>query len=235
MQNNTNTINIADIVNKNIDLHTIDENIKFKLENISLLENLSEKNSIIDDKYVVVKLICDNKIKYFLKHIEKKINKNLIKNKINSSININIDYDLIKCKDYYQFYFENIKEHLKSLINSFNIKKNYDICLSYKIEMVLDKNNYAKYKLIWILHNIEINNDSIIINEDEDNEFDIDFEDIKDILIKNIDIKLRNKINIVNELNNEIDNIKKIKYELQNNFEANYESIDKYDNIINQL
>ena len=173
-------INYDDNDFKKINKETIKQTV-FKLNDIYLLDNVS---TIFHDniEYTVIKIICNKKIKIFLKNIEKYL----------EDINILIDYDINTNNDYYKII---LNKKIVKLNNNLDINTPYDIGLSIY--------NQDNNKILWKLYSIEIN------NKIEEFECEPDYESIIDNLLNKIikkKYKLKNNIIKLEELYNNIKN-----------------------------
>jgi len=175
-----NIINYDDNDFKKINKETIKQTV-FKLNDIYLLDNVS---TIFHDniEYTVIKIICNKKIKIFLKNIEKYL----------EDIDILIDYDINTNNDYYKII---LNKKIIKLNNNLDINTPYDIGLSIY--------NQDNNKILWKLYSIEIN------NKIEEFECEPDYESIIDNLLNKIikkKYKLKNNIIKLEELYNNIEN-----------------------------
>lgn len=173
-------INYDDNDFKKINKETIKQTV-FKLNDIYLLDNVS---TIFHDniEYTVIKIICNKKIKIFLKNIEKYL----------EDIDILIDYDINTNNDYYKII---LNKKIVKLNNNLDINTPYDIGLSIY--------NQDNNKILWKLYSIEIN------NKIEEFECEPDYESIIDNLLNKIikkKYKLKNNIIKLKELYNNIKN-----------------------------
>lgn len=173
-------INYDDNDFKKINKITIKQTI-FKLNDIYLLDNVS---TIFHDniEYTVIKIICNKKIKIFLKNIEKYL----------EDIDILIDYDINTNNDYYKII---LNKKIVKLNNNLDINTPYDIGLSIY--------NQDNNKILWKLYSIEIN------NKIEEFECEPDYESIIENLLNKIikkKYKLKNNIIKLEELYNNIKN-----------------------------
>ena len=190
-----NIINYDDNDLTNITESTIMRTI-FKLNDIYLLDNVSTIifNNI---EYTLIKIICNKKIKIFLKNIEKYFE--------DEDINILIDYDINTNNDYYKII---LNKKIVKLNKNLDINTPYDIGLS-----IYSKDNN---KILWKLYSIEIN------NKIEEFECEPDYESLMENLLNKIikkKYKLKNNIenleilykNIKNNFSiSEIDNYNKL-------------------------
>ena len=177
-----NIINYDDNDLTNITESTIMRTI-FKLNDIYLLDNVSTIifNNI---EYTLIKIICNKKIKIFLKNIEKYFE--------DEDINILIDYDINTNNDYYKII---LNKKIDKLNKNLDINTPYDIGLS-----IYSKDNN---KILWKLYSIEIN------NKIEEIECEPDYESIIDNLLNKIikkKYKLKNNIDKLEKLYNNIKN-----------------------------
>lgn len=189
---------------------------KLNILNVKLLE----KPIIINDddiEYTLLKIICNRKIKVFLKTIEKILNDDNDDN--DENIRISINYDIHKNNDYYELL---LNKKIEQILENININETYNICIS-----LVDK------ILLWKLHSIEINDDNKLINNDliendiNVDDFDPDYEDIINSLKKEAEL-------IIINMNSNIDGLKKQRNELNdivNNFEIN--KIQEYRELLN--
>lgn len=189
---------------------------KFNLIDIKFLEKPTEIQDN-DKSYTLIKIICNKKVKVFLKNIERILNNDEDTDK---NISVSINYNIEKNKDYYELI---LNKKINELLNrDFNINENYNIVVS-----LVDK------LLLWKIHSIEINDNNKLINEDliendlylED--FDPDYEEIVNSLKEEIN-------SILNIINFDIDKLTKKKFNLENilnNIDLN--KLEDYRNLLN--
>ena len=173
-------VNYDDNDLKKIKKETIKQTV-FKLNDIYLLDNISTifHNNI---EYTVIKIICNKKIKIFLKNIEKYL----------EDIAMLIDYDINTNNDYYKII---LNKKIVKLNNNLDVNIPYDIGLSIY--------NQDNNKILWKLYSIEIN------NKIEEIECEPDYESIIDNLLNKIikkKYKLKNNIDKLEKLYNNIKN-----------------------------
>ena len=187
---------------------------KFNLEYIKLLE----KPSVItdeDNSYTLIKLICNQKLKVFLKNIEKILNDD---EDNDDNILVSINYDINKNVDYYELLLNKKIDAL--LDDNFNINENYNIVVSLTDKM-----------LLWKIHSIEINDDNKLINNSEENyvdtdDFEPDYEELTNELKRNIKKNIK-------KINKNIKELKSKKNELENilnNIDLN--KLEDYNNLL---
>ena len=215
-----NTIDYDDICLESFESNNILYNT-FNINNIKLLENPIEITND-DNTYTLLKIICNKKLKIFLKRIENILNNN------DNDILVSINYDIRTNKDYYELLLNKRIEQL--LDKNLNINEYYNISVSL-VEKVL----------LWKIHSIEINNENKLIkdfveieNDINVEEFDPDYEEILNSLKKE-------SKQIINNINSNIDKLnvdkKKIE-EIFNNLDFNKieeyrNSLDLYSNYLN--
>ena len=189
---------------------------KFNLINIKFLEKPTE---ILDNdkSYTLMKIVCNRKLKVFLKNIERILNDDE-DNEYNILVSIN--YCIKKNNDYYELL---LNKKINELLDmDFNIDENYNIVVSLTDKL-----------LLWKIHSIEINDNNKLINQDliendlylED--FDPDYEEIVNSLKEEIN-------SVLNNINLDIDKLSKNKIELENilnNLDLN--KLEDYRNLLN--
>ena len=189
---------------------------KFNLIDIKFLEKPTE---ILDNdkSYTLIKIICNRKLKVFLKNIERILNDD---EDNEDNILVSINYCIEKNKDYYELLLN--KKINELLDTDFNINENYNIVVSLTDKL-----------LLWKIHSIEVNDNNKLINPDL-LENDLDLEDF-DPDYEEIVISLKEEINcILNNINLEIEKINKNKIELENilnNLDLN--KLEDYRNLLN--
>lgn len=189
---------------------------KFNLIDIKFLEKPTE---ILDNdkSYTLIKIICNRKLKVFLKNIERILNDD---EDNEDNILVSINYCIEKNKDYYELLLN--KKINELLDTDFNINENYNIVVSLTDKL-----------LLWKIHSIEVNDNNKLINPDL-LENDLDLEDF-DPDYEEIVISLKEEINcILNNINLDIDKLNKNKIELENilnNLDLN--KLEDYRNLLN--
>jgi len=189
---------------------------KFNLINIKFLEKPTE---ILDNdkSYTLMKIICNRKLKVFLKNIERILNDNQVNE---DNILVSINYSIKTNKDYYELLLNRKINEL--LDTNFNINENYNIVLSLTDKL-----------LLWKIHSIEINDNNKLINQDLV-ENDLDLEDF-DPDYEEIVNSLKQEINsVLNNINLDINRLNKNKIELENilnNLDLN--KLEDYHNLLN--
>lgn len=189
---------------------------KFNLINIKFLEKPTE---ILDNdkSYTLIKIICNRKLKVFLKNIERILNDD---EDNEDNILVSINYCIEKNKDYYELLLN--KKINELLDTDFNINENYNIVVSLTDKL-----------LLWKIHSIEINDNNKLINQDlvendlDLEDFDPDYEEIVNSLKKEIN-------SVLNNINLDIDKLNKNKIELENilnNLDLN--KLEDYRNLLN--
>tara|TARA_B110000261_G_C13069141_1_gene351424 strand:- start:20 stop:628 length:609 start_codon:yes stop_codon:yes gene_type:complete len=185
---------------KNININ----NVAFKLTNIRLLE----KPSLIlynNKHYTILKIICTQKIKIFLKKIEKSLDNNIL-----------INFDTNKNLDYYELI---INKKIEKLVNSLDNFNYYDIGIS------LYSNNISTL-LLWKLYSIELNNN----NNSDELEYEPDYYEIKKDILNKLVKKKYSLTNDLNNINIELIRLENLYNEIKNKFIIN--KIDNYYNTI---
>ena len=189
---------------------------KFNLIDIKFLEKPTE---ILDNdkSYTLIKIICNRKLKVFLKNIERILNDD---EDNEDNILVSINNCIEKNKDYYELLLN--KKINELLDTDFNINENYNIVVSLTDKL-----------LLWKIHSIEVNDNNKLINPDL-LENDLDLEDF-DPDYEEIVISLKEEINcILNNINLDIDKLNKNKIELENilnNLDLN--KLEDYRNLLN--
>ncbi len=189
---------------------------KFNLIDIKFLEKPTE---ILDNdkSYTLIKIICNRKLKVFLKNIERILNDD---EDNEDNILVSINYCIEKNKDYYELLLN--KKINELLDTDFNINENYNIVVSLTDKL-----------LLWKIHSIEVNDNNKLINPDL-LENDLDLEDF-DPDYEEIVNSLKEEINsILNNINLDIDKLNKNKIELENilnNLDLN--KLEDYRNLLN--
>lgn len=189
---------------------------KFNLTDIKFLEKPTE---ILDNdkSYTLIKIICNRKLKVFLKNIERILNDD---EDNEDNILVSINYCIEKNKDYYELLLN--KKINELLDTEFNINENYNIVVSLTDKL-----------LLWKIHSIEVNDNNKLINPDL-LENDLDLEDF-DPDYEEIVNSLKEEINsILNNINLDIDKLNKNKIELENilnNLDLN--KLEDYRNLLN--
>ena len=187
---------------------------KFNLEFIKLLEKPSE---IIDEdnSYTLIKLICNKKLKVFLKNIEKILNDD---EDNEDNILVSINYDITKNVDYYELLLNKKIDAL--LDDNFNINENYNIVVSLTDKM-----------LLWKIHSIEINDDNKLITDLEENYVDTDdFEPDYEELVNELKRNLKKNIKKINKNIKELNNKKNELENILNNIDLN--KLEDYNNLL---
>lgn len=189
---------------------------KFNLIDIKFLEKPTE---ILDNdkSYTLMKIICNRKLKVFLKNIERILNDNQVNE---DNILVSINYSIKTNKDYYELL---LNRKINELLDTdFNINENYNIVVSLTDKL-----------LLWKIHSIEINDNNKLINQDlvendlDLEDFDPDYEEIVNSLKKEIN-------SVLNNINLDIDKLNKNKIELENilnNLDLN--KLEDYRNLLN--
>lgn len=189
---------------------------KFNLIDIKFLEKPTE---ILDNdkSYTLMKIVCNRKLKVFLKNIERILNDNQVNE---DNILVSINYSIKTNKDYYELLLNRKINEL--LDTNFNINENYNIVLSLTDKL-----------LLWKIHSIEINDNNKLINQDlvendlDLEDFDPDYEEIVNSLKKEIN-------SVLNNINLDINRLNKNKIELENilnNLDLN--KLEDYHNLLN--
>lgn len=211
----TNAINYDDKTINSFNSNNILYN-KFNLIDIKFLEKPTE---ILDNdkSYTLMKIVCNKKLKVFLKNIERILNDD---EDNEENILVSINYCIEKNKDYYELLLN--KKINELLDTNFNINENYNIVVSLTDKL-----------LLWKIHSIEINDNNKLINQDLV-ENDLDLEDF-DPDYEEIVNSLKQEINsVLNNINLDIDKLNKNKIELENilnNLDLN--KLEDYRNLLN--
>lgn len=211
----TNAINYDDKTINSFNSNNILYN-KFNLIDIKFLEKPTE---ILDNdkSYTLMKIVCNKKLKVFLKNIERILNDD---EDNEENILVSINYCIEKNKDYYELLLN--KKINELLDTNFNINENYNIVVSLTDKL-----------LLWKIHSIEINDNNKLINQNLV-ENDLDLEDF-DPDYEEIVNSLKQEINsVLNNINLDIDKLNKNKIELENilnNLDLN--KLEDYRNLLN--
>lgn len=211
----TNAINYDDKTINSFNSNNILYN-KFNLIDIKFLEKPTE---ILDNdkSYTLMKIVCNRKLKVFLKNIERILNDD---EDNEENILVSINYCIEKNKDYYELLLN--KKINELLDTNFNINENYNIVVSLTDKL-----------LLWKIHSIEINDNNKLINQNLV-ENDLDLEDF-DPDYEEIVNSLKQEINsVLNNINLDIDKLNKNKIELENilnNLDLN--KLEDYRNLLN--
>ena len=211
----TNAINYDDKTINSFNSNNILYN-KFNLIDIKFLEKPTE---ILDNdkSYTLMKIVCNRKLKVFLKNIERILNDD---EDNEENILVSINYCIEKNKDYYELLLN--KKINELLDTNFNINENYNIVVSLTDKL-----------LLWKIHSIEINDNNKLINKNlEKNDFDLkDFDPDYEEIVNS----LKQEINsVLNNINLDIDKLNKNKIELENilnNLDLN--KLEDYRNLLN--
>jgi len=211
----TNAINYDDKTINSFNSNNILYN-KFNFIDIKFLEKPTE---ILDNgkSYTLIKIVCNRKLKVFLKNIERILNDD---EDNEENILVSINYCIEKNKDYYELL---LNKKINELLDMyFNINENYNIVLSLTDKL-----------LIWKIHSIEINDNYKLINPDLI-ENDLDLEDF-DPDYEEIVNSLKQEINsVLNNINLDIDKLNKNKIELKNILNnLDFNKLEDYRNLLN--
>ena len=189
---------------------------KFNLIDIKFLEKPTE---ILDNdkSYTLMKIVCNRKLKVFLKNIERILNDD---EDNEEKFLVSINYCIEKNKDYYELLLN--KKINELLDTDFNINENYNIVVSLTDKL-----------LLWKIHSIEINDNYKLINQDLV-ENDLDLEDF-DPDYEEIVNSLKQEINsVLNNINLDIDKLNKNKIELENILNnLDFKKLEDYRNLLN--
>ena len=176
----------------NLDTSILDNIIKQKidLKNIKLLETPMEINNN-NSEYTLLKIICNNNVKKFLKSIE-----NLFHND-DKDITIVFNYDTNKNIDFYELL---LNKKITQIIHNFDINQYYNI----QISLV---NNDT---VLWKLHSLEIS-DNYKIKEVENDinlieDYEPDYQEIQNGFIEVMALSDDNILNPFLNLNNKSTN-----------------------------
>lgn len=176
------------------------------LNNVKLLDS-----PIIDGNTTILKILCEENLKYYLKKLEK-----ISKKSINLDINFDINFDLEQKNDYYNLI---INKKINKIINQLNINNKYHIGV-----------RLASDYSLWILESIEIADEETNedINDDEDI---VDYYELREDLLLKLNIKINKFEEKLKKINIDLENFNKIKIELTKNFNKN--QIENYYKLIN--
>ena len=196
----------------NLDTSILDNIIKQKidLKNIKLLETPMEINNN-NSEYTLLKIICNNNVKKFLKSIE-----NLFHND-DKDITIVFNYDTNKNIDFYELL---LNKKITQIIHNFDINQYYNI----QISLV---NNDT---VLWKLHSLEIS-DNYKIKEVENDinlieDYEPDYQEIQNGFIEEINELLKLKNNNLKNLEKEKSNLEELLKEIKNKY--NLREIENY-------
>ena len=210
-------IEYDDIIIKSLKLNEIISQ-NFRLTNIKLLENPIE---VINNnkQFTLLKIICNKKMKIFLKNIENIFNNN------QKEITITFNYDLTKNIDYYELL---LNKKIPEIINNFEIEEIYNIEISLLDHPIL----------LWKLYSIEIprqikvkKNIKNIDNDIYVENFDPDYYEIQKSFIKEINNILEINNNDITLLEQKNKKLNSLLNEINNNY--NFNKIENYRDILN--
>ena len=196
----------------NLDTSILDNIIKQKidLKNIKLLENPIEINNN-DSEFTLLKIICNNDVKRFLKSIE-----NLFHND-DKDITIVFNYDTNKNTDFYELL---LNKKITQIIEDFDINQYYNIQIS------LVNNDIV----LWKLHSLEIS-DNYKIKEVENDinlveDYEPDYQEIQNGFIEEITELLKLRNNNLKNLEKEKLDLEELLKEIKNKY--NLREIENY-------
>jgi hypothetical protein len=190
---------------------------KINFNNIKLLETPIEINS--DNlEFTLLKIICNNNVKRFLKSIEKLYHND------GKDVSIIFNYEPTKNVDYYELLLN--KKILQML-------GDLDINECYNIEISLVSSDMA----LWKIHSLETSDNFKIKKIDNDinlaEDFEPDYQEIQNSYIIEINKILKsnkNKLRILTKNNKELDNLLN---DIKNNY--NIRQIENYRITLNSL
>lgn len=190
---------------------------KINFNNIKLLETPIEINS--DNlEFTLLKIICNNNVKRFLKSIEKLYHND------GKDVSIIFNYEPTKNVDYYELLLN--KKILQML-------GDLDINECYNIEISLVSSDMA----LWKIHSLETSDNFKIKKVDNDinlaEDFEPDYQEIQNSYIIEINKILKsnkNKLTILTKNNKELDNLLN---DIKNNY--NIRQIENYRITLNSL
>jgi hypothetical protein len=190
---------------------------KINFNNIKLLETPIEINSD-NAEFTLLKIVCNNDIKKFLKSIEQAYHND------DKDVSIIFNYDPTKNVDYYELLLN--KKILQML-------GDLDINECYNIEISLVSSDMA----LWKIHSLETSDNFKIKKIDNDinlaEDFEPDYQEIQNSFIIEINKILKsnkNKLTILTKNNKELDNLLN---DIKNNY--NIRQIENYRITLNSL